>query len=110
MMPTTTPLRPHTVLGRHGYGGDVHALSLNDGPFAGIVFSYNSVSFDEEVLENEDKLKISFEYDVHEVPQVLSGYDKDKFEKELGDFLVELLYYGLERDKLGFVDSETQNP
>ena len=105
-MQTTTPLRPHKVLGRHGYGGDVHALSLTDGPFAGIVFSYTSVSFSEENLDNEDKLKIKFEYHVHEVPQVLQGYDKSAFEGELGDFLVELLYYGLERDKLGFIDGE----
>lgn len=107
MMQTTTPLRPHKVLGRHGYGGDVHALTLTTGNFAGIVFSYTSVSFKEENLDNEDKLKIQFEYHVHEVPLALKGYDKEAFEQELGDFVVELLYYGIERDKLGFIDSES---
>lgn len=105
-MQKTTPLRPHKVLGRHGYGGDVHALSLTEGDFAGIVFSYDNVGFQEENLEDEDKLRIKFEYTIHEVPHALKAYDKDAFERELGDFLVELLYYGLERDKLGFIDGE----
>ena len=102
----TTPLRPHKVLGRSGYGGDLHALALTSGDFAGIVFSYNSVQFSEVKGENEDKLKIHFEYEVHEVPPHLREYDKVAFEKELGDFLVELLYYGLERDHLGFIPEE----
>ena len=100
----TTPLRSHKVLGRAGHGGDQHALVLLDGPFAGIVFSYLDVSFNEDT-EN-DKLKISFEYEVHEVPNDKEGYDKAVFENELGDFVVELLYYGLERDKLGFIPDE----
>lgn len=102
----TTPLRPHKVLGRSGYGGDLHALALTSGDFAGIVFSYNSVQFSEEKGDDEDKLKIHFEYEVHEVPPHLREYDKVVFEKELGDFMVELLYYGLERDHLGFIPEE----
>lgn len=102
----TTPLRPHKVLGRTGYGGDQHALALTTGPFAGIIFSYDEVSFNED--DENDKLKISFEYFVHDVPGDKKDYDKEAFEKELGDFLVELLYYGLERDKLGFVDEQNR--
>lgn len=100
----TTPLRPHKVLGRAGHGGDLHALALSEGPFADIIFSYRDVAFNEE----NDVLKIKFEYEVHEVPQALEGYNKEAFEKELGDFLVELLYYGLERDHLGFIDGENR--
>lgn len=98
----TTPLRPHKVLGRSGYDGDLHALTFTDGNFAGIVFSYRSVAFE----EADDRLIVKFEYDVHEVPPALAEYDKKVFERELGDFVVQLLYYGLERDKLGFVDGE----
>lgn len=100
----TTPLRPHKVLGRSGYDRDLHALTLTDGSFAGIVFSYTHVQFNEDV-EN-DKLKVSFEYYVHEVPRDKEGYDKAAFENELGDFIVELLFYGLEKDHLGFVDEQ----
>lgn len=102
----TSALKPHKVLGRTGYGGDLHALTLTEGPFAGIVFSYNGVSFSEENLDDEDKLKINFEYDVHEVPQAMQGYDKKAFEDELGEFIIQLLYYGLERDHLGFIPEE----
>jgi hypothetical protein len=100
----TTPLRPHKVLGRAGHGGDTHALCFTTGEFANIVFTYTDVSFKEE--PENDKLKIHFEYFVHDVPSSCEGYDKEAFEKELGDFMVELLYYGLERDTLGFIDDQ----
>lgn len=102
----TTPLRPHKVLSRTGYGGDTHALMLTEGPFAGIVFSYDTVKFGEIVEDEETVLKVSFEYTVHETPPSLQEYDKATFEKHLGDFLIELTYYGLERDFLGFTDTD----
>lgn len=104
----TTPLRPHKVLGRAGIDGDQHALMLTDGDFAGIVFSFVDVKFKEEDRDEEDVLVVGFEYSVHEVPNHLRNYDKCAFEKELGDFLIELIYYGLERDFLGFTDSENR--
>lgn len=104
----TTPLRPHKVLGQTGYGGDTHAMTLTEGPFAGIIFSYTHVAFEEEKLDDEDKLKIKFEYFVHDTPKHMENYDKPTFEKELGDFVVELLYYGLEHDHLGFIDEQNR--
>jgi hypothetical protein len=103
-MQTTTQLRPHKVLGKNDSEGSLHALSLTTGPFSGIIFSYTEVAFEED--KDNDKLKIKFEYFVHDVPADKKGYDKKLFENELGDFLVELLYYGLERDHLGFIDGE----
>ena len=96
-------LRDHQVLGAIKDGTDIHALCLTSGPHAGIVFSYKGVKF----LEEEDKLKINFEYEVHETPEGLE-YDKSAFEKELGDFMVELLYYGLEKNHMGFIDSNNE--
>lgn len=103
----TTPLRPHKVLGRTTADGDRHALMLTTGEFAGIIFSYDSVKFCEEEKDDSSVLRISFEYIVHETPSHIIEYDKCAFEKELGDFLIELTYYGLEREKLGFLDGET---
>ena len=105
-MQKTTPLRPHRVLSKKNKDGELHALILTDGLFEGIVFSYSSVSFEED-LKN-DKLKLKFEYDVYEVPEDKVGYDKEAFEKELGDFMVELLFYGLERDHMGFIDEQNR--
>lgn len=107
-MESVTPLRPHKVVGRSGYDGDLHALTLTTGPFAGIIFSYTTVNFEEEKTDEEEKLKLNFEYFVHDVPPSLKDYNKELFQKELGDFLVELLYYGLERDFLGFVDEQNR--
>lgn len=100
-----TILRPHRVLGAVKDGKDIHALSLTEGDFSGIIFSYNGVKFTEDV--DNDKLKIHFEYEVHYVPDSKADYSKEAFEKELGDFIVELLYYGLEKDHLGFIDAKT---
>ena len=100
-----TKLRPHKVLGKQTEEGEIHALCLNEGPFAGIIFSYRDVSFEED--SENDQLKIGFEYDVHSIPFDKNGYDVKAFEKELGDFVVELLYYGLERNHLGFIDDTT---
>ena len=74
----TTPLRPHKVLGRPGHGGDTHALCFTTGKFANIIFTYINVSFKEE--PENDKLKIHFEYFVHDVPSSCEGYDKKAFE------------------------------
>jgi hypothetical protein len=99
-----TKLRPHKVLGRRIEGVDIHALSLDEGDFSDIIFVYRDVSFNEDT--KNDKLKMKFEYEIIDVPKYREGFDKVQFEKEIGDFLVELLFYGLERDHLGFVDDK----
>lgn len=100
----TTQLRPHKVLGRMINGVDVNALCFDEGNFSEIIFMYKDVSFTEDTAN--DKLIMHFEYEVLDVPSYREGYDKVQFEKELGDFMVQLLYYGLERDHLGFIDDD----
>jgi len=101
-MQKTTPLRPHKVLGKTSVSGELHALSFTTGEFADIIFSYTDVKF----IENDDTLTIAFEYHLHDVPHHLKDFDTEVFEKELGDFITALLYYGIERDKMGFIDGE----
>jgi hypothetical protein len=96
-------LRPHKVLGKHG-GTELHALVWIDGKYGGIIFSYRTVDFEEDI-EN-DKLRIKFTYDIHEKPKNIHQFDKLEFEAELGDFLTQLLYYGLEKDHLGLIPNE----
>lgn len=104
-MQKTTPLRPHKVLGAVTADGELHALCLTEGPFAYIVFNYNKVDFE----EIEDTIKVRFEYNIHEVPEGKQDFDVAAFEKELGDFLIELLHYGIERDILGYIDDNEQD-
>lgn len=97
-------LKKHKVLGRMVDGTDIHALALEEGDFSDIIFLYTNVSFDED--KENDKLKMHFEYEVIDVPAYREGYNKKEFETELGDFLVQLLFYGLEKDHLGFIDDD----
>lgn len=99
-----TKLRPHRVLGMIDEGRQIHALALTEGEFAGIVFSYKDVSFEED--PENDVLKLKYSFDIHEVPEEKADYDEKSLQNTLGDFLLELLYYGLERDKLGFIDDK----
>lgn len=103
----TSPLMPHKVLSDSSPNGKPVGICFTENEFMGIVFKYNNVSFTEVV--EEDKLQIHFDYEVLDVPPELEGYDKLAFEKVLGDFVVQLLYYGLERDHLGFIDDENRN-
>lgn len=97
-------LRPHKVLGKSTAEGEIHALCFTSGDFSNIVFSYNDVEFEEN--KEQDHLKVKFDYDVHYVPEDRLGFDTKAFEKELGDFVVELLMYGVEKENLGFINDD----
>ena len=97
-----TELRPHKVLENKNEEG-LHALCFTTGEYAGIVFSYNTVSFDD---KDPEQLLLSYEYDVHESPEDKKGYDLKAFETEFGDFLIQLLYYGLEAQHLGYISEK----
>jgi len=85
-------LRPHRRLERNG----VIALELTTGPYQGIIFSYGAVKFEEN--EQQDHLKVKFEYNIHDVePEDL---DKPAFEQEIGDFLLEIILYQMEEKSL----------
>lgn len=107
MTTKTTPLMPHMVLSNEEFKGKPVGITFTENEFAGIVFRYNDVKFDED--ENRGVLKVHFDYTVLDVPSYLESYDKAAFEKIVGEFGVQLLYYGLERDILGFIDDENRN-
>lgn len=107
MVNKTTPLMPHKVLSDSTVNGSPVGLTFTENAFAGIVFRYNDVKFDED--KSNDVLKVKFDYTVLDVPETLMEYDKAQFEKIVGEFGLQLLYYGLERDHLGFIDDENRN-
>ena len=69
---------PFTVL-EDGVGH--YRLKLTEGPYAGIIFSYGKVTFDEQ----GDTCKMHFEYDVHDDAGV--PYVKEELEQYLGSML-----------------------
>ena len=96
--------RPHKTLEKDG----VIALQFTEGEYANIIFSYGKVNFEEN--NNQDKLKVHFDYEVHEDNGV--EYVKSLFENELGDFLIELIVKGTIENNLvytGGVDAHRKS-
>jgi hypothetical protein len=91
-MTNSIVLRPHRRLERNG----VIALELTSGPYQGIIFSYGAVKFEENT--ELDHLRVKFEYNIHDVEP--DDLDKVAFEKELGDFLLEIILYQMEEKSL----------
>lgn len=90
-----TILRPHVKLEKNFNGNPIYALKFTDSEFDDIIFSFDSVNF----IEKDDKLVTKFDYTVHEFKR---GYDKKSFEKELGDFLIEMVIDGISKNDLIF--------
>ena len=97
-------VRPHKTVERNG----VLALKLSEGQFAGIIFSYGRVAFEED--KENDRLRVKYDYEIHDFrPEDL---DVSAFEKELGDFLIELCMYGVMNNDLvytGGIDAHREN-
>ena len=89
-------IRPHKTVEKTVNGQKVIALELTEIPYSGIIVSYNKVSFTED--EKNDKLKIHFDYEVHRHNE--QDYDIFEFEQYLGDFLQELIRYGVQENNL----------
>lgn len=96
-------VRPHKVLQNAKSGVD--ALELTEGKFSGIIFSYGKVRFEEN--EAKDNLKIHFDYEIHDDRG--KEYDKKEFEQELGDFIQELIAYGVQENNLVYTGGLDEN-
>lgn len=94
-------MRPHRTLERNG----VIALELTESQYSGIIFSYGKVSFEEN--EAKDNLKVHFEYEIHEGEDKLE--DKAAFEKDLGDFIIEMIADGIEKNNLVYTGGTDEN-
>lgn len=89
-------VRPHKVVEDRNSGLD--AIKLTEYPYEGIIITYGQVNFEPD--EQNDTLKIKFEYDILEgnVPD----WNKPKFEQYIGDLLQELIHQGIEENSLTY--------
>lgn len=94
-------VRPHQIM-QHKVDG-VQAIKLTDAPYSGIIFNYGKVSFDEQ----EDNLKIRFEYDILDDGGV--KYDKQELEQYLGDMLQEFIVQGIYENSLTYTGGVDEN-
>jgi hypothetical protein len=79
-----------TVDSDHG----IQAIKLTDEPYSGIIFSYGKVEFP----DSEEPI-LSFEYNLHHVPDGMI-YDEEEFKQYIGDFLIELIMWGLKQNSI----------
>jgi hypothetical protein len=79
------------------------ALKLTEEPFAGIIYTYGKVSFEE-----GDALKINFDYSVVDYADKVIT-DAKPFEKYIGDILVELIHRGIEKNNLTYTGGIDEN-
>jgi hypothetical protein len=84
----------------------LQALKLTEEPFAGIIYTYGKVEFDED--EANDKVFIRFEYEI--LDQAGKGLtDKAPFEKYIGDILTEMIHRGVAENSLVYTGGVDEN-
>lgn len=81
------------------------AIQLSEGEYAGIIFSYGKVSFEEN--DAKDNLKVKFEYDLHDDAGL--EIDKPALENYLGDLLIEMVMFGIEQNEIVYTGGVNEN-
>lgn len=83
-------------------------IRLTSGPFSGIIYSYGRVNF----LEEEDVLRVRFEFTVHENP--VGDYDRKQLRDYIGPILIDLVEDNLLKNMIvytgGTDENRTTNP
>lgn len=82
------------------------AIKLLEEPFSGIIYSYGRVSFEED--EANDRLKMSFEYEIHD-KNGKEFTDFKPFEKYIGDLLQEMIHQGIAENSLTYTGGVDEN-
>ena len=95
--------KPYVVV-EHKTGFD--ALKLTEEPFAGIIYTYGKVEFEED--EENDHLHIKFEYDILDMGGKGFG-SMEPFEKYIGGILEELLHEGIAENSLTYTGGVDEN-
>jgi|SRR5687768_11817173 len=102
-----TILRPHQMLEKNIDGQQIYAIKFTDSEFSNIIFSYDRVEFIDD--EENDVLTTRFNYTIHS--GFLEETRRKAFEKELGDFLIEMVCDGIMKKNLifsGGIDDENR--
>ena len=81
----------------HETDSSLDEIELTEGEYSGVKFKYGKINF---VEKDEKELAIEFEYDI--LDACGKEIDLDAFEKYIGDFLVQLIEYGLSQNSLSY--------
>jgi hypothetical protein len=78
-------------------------IKLTSSEYSGIIYTYGRVR----LLEEDDQLRIQFEFDIHENP--VGFVDRDKFRNHIGDILVDLLEENLLKNNVVYTGGTDEN-
>lgn len=78
-------------------------IKLTSKEYSGIIYTYGRVR----LLEEEDQLRVQFEYDIHENP--VGFVDREKFKNHIGDILVDLLDENLLKNNVVYTGGIDEN-
>jgi hypothetical protein len=84
------------------YNGN-QLIKLTSSEYSGIIYTYGRVR----LLEEEDLLRVQFEFDIHENP--VGFVDRDKFRNHIGDILVDLLEENLLKNNVVYTGGIDEN-
>lgn len=85
-------IKPYELLDEDVEGNQLIKLTSNK--FSGIIYTYGRVR----LLEEDDQLRVQFEYDVQENP--VGIIDASEFRNHIGDILIDLLEENLLKNNL----------
>ena len=78
-------------------------INLTSKEYSGIIYTYGRVR----LLEEEDQLRVQFEYDIHENP--VGVLDQSKFRNHIGDILIDLLEENLLKNNVVYTGGTDEN-
>jgi hypothetical protein len=78
-------------------------IKLTSSEYSGIIYTYGRVR----LLEEDDQLRIQFEFDIHENP--VGFVERDKFRNHIGDILVDLLEENLLKNNIVYTGGTDEN-
>jgi hypothetical protein len=78
-------------------------IKLTSNEYSGIIYTYGRVR----LLEEEDLLRVQFEFDIHENP--VGFVDRDKFRNHIGDILIDLLEENLLKNNVVYTGGIDEN-
>ena len=78
-------------------------IELTSKEYSGIIYTYGRVR----LLEEDDQLRVQFEFDIHENP--VGFVDRDKFRNHIGDILIDLLEENLLKNNVVYTGGTDEN-
>jgi len=94
-------IKPYELLDEDSNGNQFIKLTSNQ--YSGIIYTYGRVR----LLEEDDQLRVQFEYDIHENP--VGFVDRDKFRNHIGDILIDLLEENLLKNNIVYTGGTDEN-